>query len=83
LAVLILEMDKPIDTEQLLRETAASLCCDMLTDAPFQMGELQIEKVGFAEIPVALVMVACPPKAISAIAPLVRQFVYRKLDGWR
>ena len=70
-------MDK--QAEQLLRDTAASLCCDMLTDAPFQMGELQIEKVGFAEIPVAFVIVACPPKAVSAIVPVARQFIYREL----
>ena len=70
-------MDK--QAEQLLRDMAASLCCDMLTDAPFQMGELQIEKVGFAEIPVAFVIVACPPKAVSAIVPVARQFIYREL----
>jgi hypothetical protein len=68
-----------MDNEQLLRDTAASLSCDLLTDAPFQMSELQIEKVGFAEIPVAFVTVACPPKAISTLVPIVRQFVYREL----
>ena len=45
------------------------------------MGDLQIEKVGFAEIPVAFVTVACPPKAISSIVPVVRQFVYRELEA--
>ena len=69
-------MDK--QAEQIIRDTASSLCCDMLTDAPFQMGELQIEKVGFAEIPVAFVIVACPPKAVSAIVPVARQFIYRE-----
>ena len=71
-------MDK--QAEQLLRDTAASLCCDMLCDAPFQMGELQIEKVGFAEIPVAVVTIACPPKAIAAIVPVARQFIFRELE---
>jgi hypothetical protein len=70
-------MDKHI--EQLLRDTAASLASDWLTDSPFQMGELRVEKVGFAEIPVVFVMVVCPPKAITAMVPVVRQFIFREL----
>jgi hypothetical protein len=69
-----------MDTEQILRDTAASLCCDLLTDAPFQMGELQIEKVGFAEIPVVFVTIACPPKTIPSIVPVARQFIFRELE---
>ena len=72
-------MDK--QAEQLLRDAAASLCCDLLTNAPFQMGELQIEKVGFAKIPVAFVTIACPPKAVSAIVPVARQFIFRELEA--
>ena len=70
-----------MNTEQILRGTAVSLCCDLLTDAPFQMSDLQIEKVGFAEIPVVFVTVACPAKAISAIVPVARQFVFRELEA--
>ena len=70
-----------MDNEQLLRDSAASFCCDLLTDAPYEMGDLQIEKVGFAEIPVVFVTVACPPKAISSIVPVVRQFVYREIKA--
>ena len=62
------------ESELILRGTAGSLCCDLLTDAPFQMGDLQIEKVGFAETPVVFVTVACSPKAISVIVPVARQF---------
>jgi len=65
--------------ERLLRETAASLASDFLTDAPFQMGELRIEKVGFAEVPLVFVMVACPPNAITTMVPVVRQFIFREL----
>ncbi len=72
-------MDRQV--EQLLRDTAASLCGDMLTDSPFQMGELQIEKVGFAAIPVVFVTVACPPKAVSLIVPVARQFIFRELEA--
>jgi hypothetical protein len=67
--------------EELLRGVAASLCSDWLTDAPFQMSELRVEKVGFAEIPVAFVMVACSPKAIPAMVPVVRQFIFRELEA--
>jgi hypothetical protein len=70
-------MDK--QAEQLLRDTSASLCCDWLTSVPFEMSELRIEKVGFAEIPLVFVMVACPEKAIAAMVPVVRQFVFREL----
>ena len=72
-------MDKHI--EQLLRDTAASLGMDWLTDSPFQMSGLRIEKAGFAEIPVAFVMVACPEKAIPAMVPVVRQFIFRELEA--
>lgn len=65
--------------EQLVRDLSASLACDWHTTLPFQMGELRIEKVGFAEIPVVFVMVTCPEKAVSAMVPVVRQFVYREL----
>jgi hypothetical protein len=67
-------------TEQLLRDSAASLSSDWLNNVPYQMGELRIEKVGYAEIPVAFVMVICPEKAVSAMVPVVRQFIYRELE---
>ena len=40
-----------MDDETYLREVAISLASDLLTDAPYQMGDLQIEKVGFAGHP--------------------------------
>ena len=70
-------MDK--QAEQLVRDSSASLVCDWLTTEPFQMGELRIEKVGFGKIPVVFVMVSCPPKAMRAMVPVVRQFIYREL----
>lgn len=65
--------------EQLARNLAASFCCDLLTNAPFQMSDLQIEKVGFAEIPVAFVVVICSPRSLSEVVRVVRQFVFREL----
>ena len=70
-----------MEMDELLRGVAASLSCDWLTDAPFQMSELRVEKVGFAQIPIVFVMVACPPKAIAAMVPVVRQFVFRELEA--
>ena len=69
--------------EQLVRDMAASLGSDWLTETPFQMGELRIEKVGFAEVPLVFVMVACPANAITAMVPVVRQFVFRELEAAR
>jgi hypothetical protein len=69
--------------ERLVRDLAASLASDWLTATPFQMGELRIEKVGFAEIPLVFVMVACPANAITAMVPVVRQFVFRELEAAR
>jgi hypothetical protein len=43
------------------------------------MGELRIEKIGFAEVPLVFVMVACPPNAITTMVPVVRQFIFREL----
>ena len=68
-------------SEQVLRDVFASLCLDWLTKVPFQMGELRIEKVGFAEIPVVFVMVSCPQRAIKALVPVVKQFIYRELES--
>jgi hypothetical protein len=67
--------------EQLVRDMAASLASDWLTATPFQMGELRIEKVGFAEVPVAFVIVACPANSITPMVPVVRQFVFRELES--
>lgn len=72
-------MDKGV--EKLLRDMSVSLSSDWLTDAPFQIGELRIEKIGFAEIPVVFVMVACPSKAIAGMVLVVRQFVFRELEA--
>ena len=43
------------------------------------MGELRIEKIGFAEVPLVFVMVACPSNAITAMVPVARQFIFREL----
>jgi hypothetical protein len=67
--------------EQFLRDAAASLALDWLTIVPYQMSQLQVEKIGFADVPLVFVTVACPPNAISAMVPVVRQFIFRELAG--
>lgn len=67
--------------EQMLRGMAASLDCDFRAKSPYQMGDVRVEKVGFAEIPVVFVLVACQPKAIKAMRSVVRQFIFRELDA--
>lgn len=70
-----------MDDETYLREMAVSLASDLLTNVPFQMGDLQIEKVGFADIPMVFVIMACPSSAISVMVAIVRQFVFRELEA--
>lgn len=64
---------------QLLRDASASLCMDWCTTAPFQIGDLQVERIGFASIPMVYVMVHCHPQAMSSLVPVVRQVVFREL----
>lgn len=54
---------------------------DWCTTAPFQIGDLQVERIGFAGIPVVYVMVTCPPKAVSSLVPVARQVVFRELTA--
>jgi len=69
------------ESEELAREVAASLHSDWLTHAPFELGAITVKKVGFADIPVVEIAVACKPDALSALTPVVRQVVFRELEG--
>ena len=70
-----------MDVEQLARDVAASFHSNWLTHAPFELGEITVKRVGFADIPVVQIAVACKPDAISALTPMVRQVVFRELVG--
>ena len=67
--------------EHLLRELAASSACRFGTMVPYELGALQVRKVGFAAIPVVEVAVFCRSKDISALVPIVRQHVYNELES--
>lgn len=73
-------MSNETSNERLLRDVAASTTIRFGTTAPFQLGEVQFEKVGFAESPVAQVMVYCYQRCISALVPIVRQHVFHELE---
>jgi len=58
-----------------LREMASSDYFTFGTSAPYAMGDVVIEKVGFGSIP----MVNCREQDIRALVPVVRQKVFRFL----
>ena len=68
------------DLEKLLRTAAASPAVRFGTIAPFQLGNVEIEKIGFADIPVMLVNVYCRREDITALVPIVRQHVFGELE---
>jgi hypothetical protein len=70
--------------EQLLKQAHASLCITWGTDAPFEIGKVRAEKIGYAQIPCVVVSVTCRDADLSALVPIVRQRVYTELAslGW-
>jgi hypothetical protein len=67
--------------ERLLRELATSSCCRFGTAAPYELGPVQVRRVGFARIPVVEVPVFCRHQDISALVPIVRQHVFTELES--
>lgn len=70
--------------EALLRSLHTHLCIRWGTEAPFQIGSVSAQKVGFAEIPRVVVPVWCREEDVSALVPIVRQRVFAELAsrGW-
>jgi len=66
--------------DHLTRESAKSLACDWRTTAPFAMGRVQVERVGFGDIPIVYVQVHCKTADYPSIVPIARQAVYRELE---
>jgi hypothetical protein len=76
-----MDSSKPVlSPSWLARELAKSQAVSFGTTAPFQLGDVRIEKVGFADIPILGVIAMCRPQDISALVPIVRQYVYRELE---
>jgi hypothetical protein len=72
------------DGEGLLRAAHKSLCIRFGTTAPFQLGKVRAEKVGYAQIPRVIMDVVCREQDVDALIPIVRQRVYGELAerGW-
>jgi hypothetical protein len=70
--------------EQVLRDIHSSLCITWGTDAPYAIGSVSAERIGYAGIPCVVVTVHCREVDISALVPIVRQRVYSELAerGW-
>jgi hypothetical protein len=74
------DMKHEHEHEPLLRGVAKSFYLSYGTNAPFQLGPVRFERIGFADIPVALVHVFCRRDAVAALVPIVRQHVYHELE---
>lgn len=70
--------------EGLLRDMARSLCIRFGTTAPYAIGRISAERVGYAQIPCVRVNVWCRDEDLSALVPIVRQRVFGELAerGW-
>lgn len=71
-------------TETLIRDISSSLCIRWGTDAPFAIGQVRAERIGYADIPCVVVTVDCRDEDVSALVPIVRQRVFGELAerGW-
>ena len=68
------------EAEVTIREIAKSQYMSFGTTAPFAIGGFRITKVGFADIPVVELMITCRPDSISALVPIARSLVFKKLE---
>lgn len=64
------------DEERLLRDSHASLAIRFGTSAPYLLGPLRLEKVGFAGIPVLTVPASVRERDIPALVPVCRQAAF-------
>lgn len=69
------------DPEKYIRQMAVSSSIRFGTEAPFQLGNFLVAKIGFANIPVVGMVVTCRPEDRGALTPIVRSFVYTELEG--
>lgn len=78
--------DTPISAarEDLLKSAHASLAVRWGTSAPFAIGKVRPQRIGFASIPCVTVTVNCRRESIPAMVPILRQCIYGELAerGW-
>ena len=70
--------------QDLLISAHTSLCIRWGTIAPYCVGGIRGERVGYAQDPHVVVSVSCHSRYIPALVPIVRQRVYGELAerGW-
>lgn len=70
--------------ESLLKAMHSSLTISWGTHAPFAIGRISGEKVGYAQLPSVVLSVFCREEDMSHLVPIVRQRVYGELAerGW-
>src|SRR3954468_3874833 len=72
------------DIHPLLKDLHASLCIRFGSTAPYRIGRVSAERVGFAQDPCLTLNVMVRDEDLSSVVPIVRQAVYRELAerGW-
>lgn len=70
--------------EELLRAAHSSLAIRWGTTAPYAIGKISTEKIGYAQIPCVVLNVWCRDEDLSSLVPIVRQRVFGELAerGW-
>src|SRR4051812_27172016 len=78
-------MNENTEIDQLVRAAASSLAISWHTGAPFAIGKIRAERVGFASLPGVVLNVYCREADLPGVIPVVRQRVYGELAerGWR
>jgi hypothetical protein len=58
---------------------------NLVIEAPYEVGPVRVEKIGFGNVPHVVMDAVCREKDIEALAAVVRQQVYRELAerGWQ
>ena len=66
--------------EKFLRAVHADSAISWRTTAPYDLGNVEICRIGFAGDPVVLVQVRCRADDVSSLVPIVRQYVFFELQ---
>lgn len=66
-------------TERLLRDVAADSVIRFGTTAPCNPSHFTIRRIGYANIPVVELEIACRREDLRALTPVARQLVFQKL----
>lgn len=71
-------------SDELLKAMHSSLSIRWGTHAPYFIGPVSAEKVGYAQDPSVVLTVICRDEDVSTLVPIVRQRVYGELAerGW-